>query len=381
MKLTSKPLGQAIVALLAAGLLLAGCTNDAAPGASPAAPGGTTDTAAASTSDFKPVGACSADRTPPAAGATIETGPAITVAWVPKLLGLSVFEANNKGATQAGADLGITVNYTASVEANGADQAQIIDGLVNSNNPPDVIAYSANDPTTIVPSLEAATAKGILVIGMDSDVTASARLFFIQNTSYPAMGKSFVDAAVQKYGDSGTIGILSTIPEATIQNEWIKAITDYGKATYPNIKFTDPVYGESNAAKSQTETVNLMNQYPDMLAVFALDSSAVPGSLAAIKAQGKGGKIGVWGVSTPNANKQYFQDGSLDGLWLWDEVKEGELMAYLARGVCDNKIPQSGDFTAGSLGTFTVTDDPAPHTIIFSEPLLIDKNNYTNYDF
>jgi len=356
-------------------VFFAGCTTDVGPG------GSTDTTGTAAEGTWKPIGACVADRTPPAPGATITKGPQITVAWVPKLLGLTVFEANNKGASSLEDTLGIKVNYTASVEANGADQAQIIDGLVNSNNPPDVIAYSANDPTTIVPSLEAAEAKGILVIGMDSDVTASARRFFIQNTSYPAMGKAFVEAAVAKYGSKGTIGIISTIPEATIQNEWIKAIVDYGTANYPDITFTDPVYGESNAAKTQTETVNLMSRYPDMIAVFALDSSAVPGALAAIKAQGMGGKIGVWGVSTPKANLQYFEDGSLDGLWLWDEVKEGELMAYLARGVCDNKIPDDGSFVAGDLGTFTVIQDPAPHTIIFSEPLLIDQSNYKDYDF
>jgi len=367
--------GRAGALLIVTTLLLAGCSTSTGSGGTASSGGG------APAGTFKPIGVCKADRTPPAPGATIGKGPAMTMAWVPKLLGLSVFEANNKGAQSVAAELGITVNYTASVQANGADQAQIIDGLVNSKNPPDVIVYSANDPTTIVPSLEAATAKGIIVLGMDSDVTASARLFFIQNTSYPAMGKAFVDGAVKKYGDKGTIGIMSTIPEATIQNEWIKAITEYGTATYPNIKFTKPVYGESNAAKSQTEAINLMNQYPDMLAIFALDSSAVPGTLAAIKAQGKGGKVGVWGVSTPNANKQYFEDNSLDGLWMWDEVKEGVLMAYLARGVCDNVVPQSGDFIAGSLGTFTVIDDPAPHTIIFSEPLLIDKNNYKEFDF
>jgi len=364
--------------LVAFSLLLGACSSGspsetAAPGDDPSAPA----------AGVEAVGSCVLDGTPSTDGdVEIVSGPPITVAIVPKLLGLSVFEANVKGAEEVAQELGITVKYTASVEANGADQAQVIEGLINSNDPPDVIAYSANDPTTIVPALEAAKAKGIVVIGFDSDVTDTARSYFIQNTSYPAMGEAFVEAVVEKYGDTGSIGIVSTTTDAPIQNEWINAITTYMTDTYPNLTIADIVYGQSNAAASQTETVNLINSHPDMVAVFPLDSSAVPGALAAIKAQGMGGEIGVWGVSTPNANAQYFADDSLDGLFLWDEVAEGRLIAYLARGTCDGVMPAvGGTFTAGDLGTFTVEDKPAANTIIFSDPLLINKGNYEQYDF
>jgi len=372
-----------IVPFAALTLMVSACSSGVSATGSSAPPGATkASNAAPDQSKVKPVGNC-VFGAPKATGAiNIKKGPEMTVAIVPKLLGLSVFEANVKGAKEVAGDLGMTVEYTASVQANASDQAQVLQGLVNRNNPPDVIAYSANDPTTIVPVLKEAMSKGIHVIGFDSDISSEGREYFIQNTEYPAMGKSFVEAAVKKYGDSGTIGILSTTTDATIQNEWIKAITDYAKANRPKLKFPPIVYGESNAAKSQTETTNLINANPDLLALFALDSSAVPGSLAALKAQGMGGKIGVWGVSTPNANKQYFKDGSLNGLWLWDEVKEGQLIAYLARSVCDGNTPAvGGTFTAGALGDFKVLDSPASNTIIFSEPLLIDAQNYTKYGF
>lgn len=372
-----------IVPLAALALALSACsTGTGDNGAKSTSGAGETSGAAAGTNSVKPVGKCVFGKDAPTGDVSIEKGPDITVAIVPKLLGLSVFEANVKGANEVANDLGMKIEYTASVQANASDQAQVLQGLVNRNNPPDVIAYSANDPTTIVPVLQEAMSKGIHVIGFDSDISAQGREYFIQNTEYPAMGKSFIEQAVKEYGDTGTIGILSTTTDATIQNEWIKAITDYAKASRPNLKFSPIVYGESNAAKSQTETTNLLNAYPDMLAIFALDSSAVPGALASLKAQGLGGKIGVWGVSTPSANKQYFEDGSLNGLWLWDEVKEGQLIAYLARGACDGNIPANGGtFTAGALGKFKVQNDPAANTVIFSEPLLIDKSNYTKYDF
>jgi ABC-type sugar transport system substrate-binding protein len=306
----------------------------------------------------------------------------ITVAIVPKLLGLSVFEANVKGAEQVASSLNESIDYTASVDASGPDQAAVIMGLVHSNHPPQVIAYSANDPTSEVPALEAAAKAGIKVIGFDSDVTASARSYFIQDTAYPAMAQSLINAVVAKFGSKGTIGILSSTPDATIQNAWIGAMRTYVAQKYPNLKIGPIGYGQSNESISQTQATNLINSNPDLLALIPIDGDAVPGALAAVQALGKDGKIGVFGIGDPNPNQKYFANGSLTGLFLWNEVGEGELIAYVARDIYDGTMPAAGGtFTAGSLGTYTVSNSPAPGTIIFSAPLEFTKANYLQYNF
>jgi AI-2 transport system substrate-binding protein/rhamnose transport system substrate-binding protein len=306
----------------------------------------------------------------------------ITVAIVPKLLGLSVFEANVQGAKEVAPSLNESIDYTASVDASGPDQAAVILGLVHSNNPPQVIAYSANDPTSEVPALEAAAKAGIKVIGFDSDVTASARSYFIQDTAYPAMAQALINAVVAKFGSKGTIGILSSTPDATIQNAWIGAMRTYVKAKFPNLKIGPIGYGQSNQAISQTQATNLINSNPDLLALIPIDGAAVPGALAAVEAVGKAGKIGVFGIGDPNPNHKYFANGSLTGLFLWNEVNQGKLIAYVARDVYDGTMPAAGGtFTAGSLGTFTVSNSPAPGTIIFSKPLEFTKANYLQYNF
>jgi ABC-type sugar transport system substrate-binding protein len=306
----------------------------------------------------------------------------ITVAIVPKLLGLSVFEANVKGAEEAAPGLNESIDYTASVDASGPDQAAVIMGLVHSNHPPQVIAYSANDPTSEVPALEAAAKAGIKVIGFDSDVTASARSYFIQDTAYPAMAQSLINAVVAKFGSKGTIGILSSTPDATIQNAWIGAMRTYIAQKYPNLKIGPIGYGQSNESISQTQATNLINSNPDLLALIPIDGDAVPGALAAVQALGKDGKIGVFGIGDPNPNQKYFANGSLTGLFLWNEVGEGELIAYVARDIYDGTMPAAGGtFTAGSLGTYTVSNSPAPGTIIFSAPLEFTKANYLKYNF
>jgi ABC-type sugar transport system substrate-binding protein len=354
----------ALAALPAAAAVLAGCSVTSSSTSSSAA----TSASAAASSAATPSAASSSQQ--------------ITVAIVPKLLGLSVFEANVQGAKQIASSLNETINYTASVDASGPDQAAVILGLVHSNHPPQVIAYSANDPTSEVPALEAAAKAGIKVIGFDSDVTASARSYFIQDTAYPAMAQSLIDAVVAKFGSKGTIGILSSTPDATIQNAWIDAMRTYIASKYPNLKIGPIGYGQSNQAISQTQATNLINSNPDLLALIPIDGAAVPGALAAVQALGKAGKIGVFGIGDPNPNQKYLANGSLTGLFLWNEVQEGELIAYVARDVYDAAMPAvGGTFTAGSLGAFTVSNSPAPGTIIFSKPLEFTKANYLQYNF
>lgn len=354
-----------------AALALAGCSVSNGSSSSSASSAPAASSAAASSAPASSAAASSA-----AAGAPI------TVAIVPKLLGLSVFEANVKGAKEVAPSLNETIDYTASVNASGPDQAAVIMGLVHSNHPPQVIAYSANDPTSEVPALEAAAKAGIKVIGFDSDVTASARSYFIQDTAYDAMAQGLIDAVVAKFGSKGVIGILSSTPDATIQNAWIGAMRTYIGQKYPNLKIGPIGYGQSNQATSQTQATNLINSNPNLLALIPIDGAAVPGALAAVQALGKVGKIGVFGIGDPNPNQKYFANGSLTGLFLWDEVNQGKLIAYVARLIADGKMPAAGGtFTAGSLGSFTVSDSPAPGTIIFSKPLEFTKDNYTQYNF
>ena len=356
-----------------AALALAGCSVSNGSSSSSASSAPASSSAAASSA------AASSGAAAPASSASKQP---ITVAIVPKLLGLSVFEANVKGAKEVAPGLNETIDYTASVDASGPDQAAVIMGLVHSNNPPQVIAYSANDPTSEVPALEAAAKAGIKVIGFDSDVTASARSYFIQDTAYPAMAQGLIDAVVAKFGSNGTIGILSSTPDATIQNAWIGAMRTYITQKYPNLKIGPIGYGQSNQATSQTQATNLINSNPNLLALIPIDGAAVPGALAAVQALGKVGKIGVFGIGDPNPNQKYFANGSLTGLFLWDEVNEGELVAYVARLLADGQMPAAGSsFTAGSLGTFTVSDSPAAGTIIFSKPLEFTKANYQQYNF
>src|SRR5580658_10312769 len=95
----------------AAAVVLAGCSVSSSSTSSPPA----SSAPAASSSAASAPASSSAASAPASSASPAASGQAITVAIVPKLLGLSVFEANVQGAKQVAASLNETIDYTASV--------------------------------------------------------------------------------------------------------------------------------------------------------------------------------------------------------------------------------------------------------------------------
>ncbi len=308
----------------------------------------------------------------------------IKVAIVPKLLGLPVFEANVKGANEVAPKLGIALKYTAPATASATGQVSIFNSLIAQHY--NVITLSADDPTVPDSVLQKAMKAGIKVITFDSDVNPSARNFFIQDTAYNTIAQGVIQAAEKFTGPNAEIAIMSSTPDATIQLAWIKAMKAYIKTKFPHLKIVTIGYGQSIQSTSLTAAENIIHSYPNVKAILPIDGAAVVGTAQAVQALGDTGKIGVFGIGDPLPNQQYFANGSLKALFLWNEVTQGKLVMYVAKLAYENKLKAGGSFTT-PLGKFTVAakNDPVTgatrNTIIFSKPLEFTKANYKKFDF
>ncbi len=307
--------------------------------------------------------------------ADIDTAKPIKVAMVPKLVGLSVFKANEQGAQTAARALNINFLYTGPVTASAQGQVDVFNSLIARRF--DAITTTSNNPTQLAPALRRARKQGIKVVSYDSDVAADARDFFIQNTDYGAFGKALVESVAKYTGPNAKVAILSSTPDATIQNEWIKALTAYMTATYPKMQIVTTQYGQSSPSQSLTAGLNILQANSDVTAIIAPDGAAEVGAAAAVQKLGSTGKVFVTGCSDPDAIRQYVKAGIIKESPLWDEVKEGELVMYVARLAANNAIQRNGSFTAGDLGSFTAKDG----VIVFSTPLVFNAANIDQYKF
>lgn len=299
----------------------------------------------------------------------------IKVAMVPKLIGLAVFKANQTGAENVAKSLNIDFKYTGPVEASAQGQVETFNSLINQKF--DVITTTANNETVLAPALVKAMAQGMKVVSYDSDVLPAARNVFVQNTPYPAMGKALVDAIVPITGPKADIAILSSTPDGTIQIAWLKAVNEYLKASYPGLKIVTTQYGKSDPAQSLTAGLNILRSFPSVKGIIAPDGAAIVGAGNAVKQLGLTGKVGVSGTGTPNDTKALIKSGNISASVLWDEVKEGEFVMYMARMVHDGKVPENGTITVGPFGTREVKDK----VVVFGDPVAFTKANVDQYDF
>ena len=304
-----------------------------------------------------------------------DTSKHIKVAMVPKLIGLSVFKANEQGAKAAAAKLNIDFLYTGPVTASAQGQVDVFNSLIARRF--NVITTTSNNPTQLAPALRRAMKQGIKVVSYDSDVSPDARDFFVQNTDYGEFGKALVESVAQFIKPDAKIAILSSTPDATIQNEWIGATKTYLAAHYPKMQIVTTQYGQSSPSESLTAGLNILQAHPDVTAIIAPDGAAAVGAAAAVEKLGRVGKVFVDGSSDPDAVRQYVKLGIIRATPLWDEVKEGELVMYVARLAANNAIGPNSTFTAGDLGSFTAKN----RVIVFSKPLVFTKDNIDDYHF
>jgi ABC-type sugar transport system substrate-binding protein len=312
-----------------------------------------------------------------------------------KLQGLAVFTANQTGVNDAAAAYGICHPVAYGGPATASASGQVTDIETDISKHVKVIALTSDDPAVPAQALKAAMKAGIKVITFDSDVP-SARNFFIQDTAYNTIAQGVINAAVKAEGSSAEFGIMSSTPTATIQLAWIKAMEAYVKAKYPKVTWAPIGYGQSIVATSLAQAEAMIHANPKLKAILPIDGNAVIGTAEAVSDLGDSGKIGVFGIGEPLSNRTYFANGSLQALFLWNEIGQGEMIDCVAALAVANKIKAGSTFTcphgpSGSLvsgpASWTVATSTSAitgankNTVIFSKPLEFTKANYKQFNF
>jgi ABC-type sugar transport system substrate-binding protein len=171
----------------------------------------------------------------------------------------------------------------------------------------------------------------------------------------------------------------------------------YVKAKYPNITWAPIGYGESVTSTSLTAAEAMIHANPNIKAILPIDGAAVVGTAEAVSDLSDSGKIGVFGIGDPEPNQTYFANGSLQGLFLWNEIGQGYMIDCVAQLAVEGKIHAGSTFSCPHLTTksglvagpdkWTVasgtnaTTGANKNTIVFSDPLEFTPKNYLKYDF
>jgi ABC-type sugar transport system substrate-binding protein len=300
----------------------------------------------------------------------------LKVGMMPKLMGIGYFNACEKGAKEAAAELGIELTFDGPPTDSVELQAQIVDKWIAMGY--DVIGVAANDPERLAPALKRARDAGIAVFTFDADANAktSGRMAFCNQASVVDIGNLLVDLMAEAIGGKGKTVIVSSTVTAPNQNEWMKVMNQRLAEKYPQIVLLPTLYPEENRGKAREMTRDLLDAHPDLAGVWGITSVALPGAAEAVRQAGKTGKVFVTGLSLPSEMRSYVKDGTVPQFVLWSPVDLGYLGIHVGLRLKEGPMP-SGTYDFGRLKNVKVSEGE----VLLGPPMIFDKDNVDAFDF
>jgi rhamnose transport system substrate-binding protein len=305
----------------------------------------------------------------------------VRIGMMPKLVGISYFDAAEKGAREAAKELDVELVYDGPVAARNEDQIRMLDGWVAHGM--DVVAVAPNDPDGIARTLKSADEVGVTVLSWDTDANpkTSARQVFVNQAENKAIAEAMVDVMVQGQADrgvplAGKYLIVSGTPTASNQNTWMEFMKKYIDEKYPEIELLPHLTPGEDRQKSQEQTSTALNAHGDLKGIWGITSVALPAAAKAVADANKVDQIYVTGLSLPSLMRDFIHDETVEKFVLWNVVDLGYLTVHVAKELHDGKLkPGRRDF--GRLKGIEVRENE----VILGLPMIFDKNNVDHFDF
>lgn len=301
----------------------------------------------------------------------------VKIALVVKSLGNGFFDAANKGAQEAAKELGdVEIIYTGPTKATAEGQIEVINSLIAQKV--NAIAVSANDADALVPTLKKAMQRGITVVSWDSGVAPEGRQVHLNPSDTNLIGETIIKLAADHLPEGGDVAILSAASTATNQNAWIDAAKKALPEKFPKINLVATVYGDDDSAKSTDEAKGLLKSYPNLKAIIAPTTVGVVAAAQVVTDQNLIGKVNVTGLALPSEFKKFIDNGTSQGVALWNPIDLGYSAVYLAYDLAVKKdeAKPGAKLSIGRVGEVTLDDtNSAP----MAAPFTFDKKNIEEF--
>lgn len=245
------------------------------------------------------------------------------------------WDAVEKGANEAGEELGIKITYNAPENETQIDeQIRLVQEAINNNANGIVIAPLDSDKLNDV--LAQATDKNIQVITIDSDVSYDGRKTFVGTDNITA-GAIAARQAVNLIGDDGKVAVMAHVEGAQTTIERKGGFVDEMKESYPDIEILDNGYCDGQPDIAKDKTKQLLENNSDVDLIYATNEGTAVGVCQAVEEMGLLGKVRIIGFDSSTTEISYLQKGTIDGLIVQNPFNMGYLGVRNVNKVIDGK--------------------------------------------
>ena len=209
--------------------------------------------------------------------------------------------------------LGVKVKITGAGKWDATLQTPILAGVVASK--PDAILMAPNDLVAMQKPVDAAIAKGIKMVLVDTTVKNASKAVSQISSDNVGGGMAAFTAVKELVPGGGKVLVISTSPGISTVDARIagfkKGVTTNGGGKFTNLGVQ---YSNDEPAKAAAITTAAIAAHPDLVAIFATNLFSAEGAATGIKQAGKEGKIKIVGFDAGPAQVAALKAGTVQAL-------------------------------------------------------------------
>lgn len=273
-------------------------------------------------------------------------GDQVTIGFVPKSFESAFWLASREGAEKAAAadpNVELLVDAAAS-EAAVEEQIAIVEDMLTKGV--DALAIAPSAPDQLLPVLQQATADGVPVVLIDTDIPELAEKTAFVGTDNVTAGKVAAEFFKEQMPDGGKIGVVDGSAGITSLTDRIKGFTQGIEGS--GMEIVQTVRAEGCTRDNGVKAVeDLLTANADLDGVFAACGEPAVGGLQAVKGAGlKPDDLLYVGFDATEDELTAIEAGDEDGSVAQFPAKMGEeavkAVAAAARGEEVEKVIDTG---------------------------------------
>jgi ribose transport system substrate-binding protein len=243
------------------------------------------------------------------------------VGFVPKALNQEFWITARAGAEDAEKQLsGVQVLVDAGTSELAIDeQIAVVEDMLTKQV--DALAVAPTAPDQLKPVLERAS-KQVPVIIVDSDIPGwDGKTSYIGTDNFKGgqVGGKYI---VDQMKGSGTLAIINGVPGATSGEQRVAGVRDAVKDS--DIEIVQEVAADFDRAKGVSAMEDILQNNPDVNAVFAANDQMALGALEVLQSRGKTGDVLLVGYDgTEEATVSVLKDTGIDATVAQNPYKMG----------------------------------------------------------
>lgn len=292
------------------------------------------------------------------------------------------FKRMETGVNEFGEKMSVNVIQKGPANADAASQVQLVEDMINQGV--DAICVVPTDPGALESVLKSAMEKGIAVVSHEaSDLNNT--LFDVEAFTAESFGQTMMQELAKAMGEKGDYAQMVAYTTSTTHMEYSNAEYEYQKENYPDMQLiNDTVPSAESSEKVDTayqKAKELLKANNGLAGFTGAASVDILGEAQAVEELGLSEQVSIVGVGTPNACKDYVNNGTIDSVCLWDPALAGYAMCHVAYQVLSGEeVGEGSDLGCEGYQSVEMVKEKN-RCLLGDAPLILTKDNIGEYDF